>query len=60
MIDLVRAATPANARATADVGSHKLLVGQGWRTEVPGGVLMTNGLSSMGFALPGAITAALV
>lgn len=60
VIDQVRAATPANARATADVGSHKLLVGQGWRTAVPGGVLMTNGLSSMGFALPGAITAALV
>src|SRR3546814_14188667 len=51
---------PADSRATADVGSHKLLVGQGWRTGVPGGVLMTNGLSSMGFALPAAITAALV
>ncbi len=60
VIDLVRAAMPADSRATADVGSHKLLVGQGWRTSVPGGVLMTNGLSSMGFALPGAITAALV
>ena len=60
VIDQVRAALPANARATADVGSHKLLVGQGWRTTVPGGVLMTNGLSSMGYALPAAITAALV
>lgn len=60
VIDLVRAAVPAAARATADVGSHKLLVGQGWRTAVPGGVLMTNGLSSMGYALPAAITAALV
>ncbi|GHD55798.1 acetolactate synthase [Thalassobaculum fulvum] len=60
VIDQVRAAMPAESRATADVGSHKLLVGQGWRTSVPGGVLMTNGLSSMGYSLPGAITAALV
>lgn len=60
VIDQVRAAMPAATRATADVGSHKLLVGQGWRTSVPTGVLMTNGLSSMGYALPGAIAAALV
>lgn len=60
VIDQVRAALPAGTRATADVGSHKLLVGQGWRTTLPGGVLMTNGLSSMGYALPAAITAALV
>jgi acetolactate synthase-1/2/3 large subunit len=45
---------------TTDVGSHKLLVGQGWETYQPGGVMMSNGLSSMGFTLPGAITASLL
>lgn len=60
VIDAVRAAMPADAIATCDVGSHKLLVGQGWRTTVPGGVLMTNGLSSMGYGLPAAITAQLL
>ena len=57
VIDVVHAAMPADAIATCDVGSHKLLVGQGWRTTLPGGVLMTNGLSSMGYGLPAAITA---
>jgi len=45
---------------TSDVGSHKLLVGQGWKTHAPKGVLMTNGLSSMGYSLPAAMTARLI
>ncbi len=60
VLDVVRAAMPRNTVATADVGSHKLLVGQGWTTYQPRGVLMTNGLSSMGFSLPAAITARLI
>jgi len=39
------------------VGSHKLLVGQGWTATLPRSVLMTNGLSAMGFGLPAAIAA---
>jgi len=42
---------------TSDVGSHKLLVGQGWHPSEPRKLLMTNGLSSMGFSLPAAIAA---
>lgn len=57
VVDTVRQAFPATAIATTDVGSHKLLVGQGWRVQEPQLLLMTNGLSSMGFALPGAIAA---
>jgi acetolactate synthase-1/2/3 large subunit len=57
VIDVVRAETPANAVVTSDVGSHKLLIGQGWTTVNPGGVLMSNGLSSMGFSLPAGIVA---
>ena len=57
VVDAVRAAMPADTLVTTDVGSHKLLVGQGWTTHAPRSVLMTNGLSSMGFSLPAAITA---
>jgi acetolactate synthase I/II/III large subunit len=57
VVDVVRAAMPLDTIATTDVGSHKLLVGQGWRTHAPRQVLMTNGLSSMGFGVPAAIAA---
>src|SRR5215467_4634197 len=59
VIDTVRETAAANAIATCDVGSHKLLVGQGWTTTLPRSVLMTNGLSAMGFGLPAAIAAKL-
>ncbi|MBM3599261.1 MAG: thiamine pyrophosphate-binding protein [Alphaproteobacteria bacterium] len=60
VIDVVRRLLPREAVVSADVGSHKMLVGQGWTTYAPRGVLMTNGLSSMGFSLPAAMTAKLL
>lgn len=60
VVDVVRAASPRNTLVTSDVGSHKLLVGQGWKTYTPRSVLMTNGLSSMGFGVPAALAAQLV
>ncbi|MGW5237479.1 thiamine pyrophosphate-binding protein [Monashia sp. NPDC004114] len=57
VIDVVQQNTVADAVVSTDVGSHKLLVGQGWRATRPRGVLMTNGLSSMGFGLPAAVAA---
>ena len=60
VVDVVREAMPDNTIATTDVGSHKLLVGQGWRTSAPRHLLMTNGLSSMGFGVPAAIAAKMV
>jgi acetolactate synthase-1/2/3 large subunit len=60
VVDAVRQALPPSAIATTDVGSHKLLVGQGWKTHEPRSLLMTNGLSSMGFSLPSAMTAKLL
>ena len=60
VVDVVREAMPATTVATTDVGSHKLLVGQGWNTPAPKGLLMTNGLSSMGYGLPAAIAARLM
>ncbi len=59
VVDAVRDAMPRDTIATTDVGSHKLLVGQGWRTYAPREMLMTNGLSSMGFGVPAAIGAKL-
>jgi len=60
VVDVVRAAMPRDAIVSTDVGSHKLLVGQGWTTYSPRTVLMSNGLSSMGFSLPAAMTAKLL
>ena len=57
VVDVAREVMPRDAVVTTDVGSHKLLVGQGWTTYAPKGVLMSNGLSSMGYSLPAAITA---
>lgn len=57
VVDVVRSSYGHDAIASTDVGSHKLLVGQGWSTYAPRGVLMTNGLSSMGFGIPAAIAA---
>ncbi len=60
VVDVVREATPRNTIITSDVGSHKLLVGQGWKAYTPRSVLMTNGLSAMGYSLPAAIVAKLL
>ncbi|HEX6267479.1 MAG TPA: thiamine pyrophosphate-binding protein [Burkholderiales bacterium] len=60
VIDVVRAAMPRDTIASTDVGSHKLLVGQGWTTYEPRAMLMTNGLSSMGYSLPAGIAAKIV
>jgi acetolactate synthase-1/2/3 large subunit len=59
VVDAVRAAMPRETVATCDVGSHKMLIGQGWTTYAPRTTLMSNGLSSMGFGVPAAIAASL-
>jgi len=56
----LRQALPGDGIVVCDVGAHKLLIGQVWRTERPGTFLMSNGLSAMGYGLPGAIAAKLV
>ena len=59
LVETVRAAAPAGTVVTADVGSHKIMVGQAWTTLAPRETLITNGLSAMGFGLPAAIGASL-
>lgn len=60
VVEAVLAASSAETTVTSDVGSHKLLVGQGWVARRPRSVLMSNGLSSMGYGLPAAMTASLL
>lgn len=43
----------------SDVGSHKMWIGRNFPTCCPGGCIISNGLASMGIALPGAVAAAL-
>ncbi len=50
----------AGARATVDAGAHMFPVMSLWPAREPCGVLISNGLSTMGFALPAAIGAALL
>ena len=54
-----REAAPAGTIVTTDVGSHKIMAGQAWTAAEPRSVLMTNGLSAMGFGVPAAIAAKL-
>ena len=59
LIEELRSVFPRDGIATCDVGSHKLLMGQFWRTYEPGTFFMSNGLSGMGFGIPAAIAAQL-
>ena len=57
VVEIARQAAPADAIMTTDVGSHKIMAGQAWPASRPRSVLMTNGLSAMGFGVPAAIAA---
>lgn len=55
----LRKALTNNGILTVDVGAHLHLIGQMWKTSSPEKLLMTNGWSSMGFAIPAALAAKL-
>ena len=55
----LRQSLPGDGILTCDVGAHLHLIGQFWPTPEPDCLLMTNGWSSMGFAIPAAIAAKL-
>jgi acetolactate synthase-1/2/3 large subunit len=59
VIEELRAIFPRDGIVTCDVGSHKLVMGQFWRSYTPGTFFMSNGLSGMGFGIPAAIAAQL-
>jgi acetolactate synthase-1/2/3 large subunit len=59
VVVIAREAAPPDTIVTTDVGSHKIMAGQVWQAREPRSVLMTNGLSAMGFGVPAAIAAKL-
>jgi acetolactate synthase-1/2/3 large subunit len=56
----VAASLLADRRVTVDAGAHMFPATLRWPIREPSGLLISNGLSTMGFALPAAIGAALV
>jgi acetolactate synthase-1/2/3 large subunit len=59
VVHILREVLPEKGILTVDVGAHLHLIGQQWRTPNPHKLLMTNGWSSMGFAIPAALAAKL-
>lgn len=59
-LQILREVLPQDGIMTCDVGAHTHLIGQQWRTPSPGLQIMTNGWSTMGFAIPAAIAAKLM
>jgi acetolactate synthase I/II/III large subunit len=60
VVTIAREAAPASAIATVDAGAHMLAAVPLWTVDAPGQLLISNGLATMGFALPAAAAAALV
>jgi acetolactate synthase I/II/III large subunit len=58
-IDAVRRALPREGLISFDVGAHTHQIASQWRAHAPKTFHITNGWSSMGFGLPGAIAAKL-
>ncbi len=58
-IDAVRRALPREGVLSFDVGAHTHQIASQWTAHAPKTFLITNGWSSMGFGLPGAIGAKL-
>lgn len=59
IVHWLRKILPPNGILTVDVGAHLHLIGQQWQTPEPQKLIMTNGWSAMGFAVPAAMAAKL-
>jgi acetolactate synthase-1/2/3 large subunit len=59
VMEVARAVLPRNTMASCDAGASRLLVVQKWQSYGPREFLASNGLGSMGFAIPGAMAAKL-
>ena len=58
-LDVLRGAVPADGILVYDVGAHTHQIATQWRTDLPNTCVSTNGWSSMGYGIPGAIAAKL-
>ena len=59
VVQIAADAAAMQARVTVDAGAHMFPATMLWPVAEPNGMLISNGLSTMGFALPAAIGAAL-
>ena len=55
IIDAAAAAVPTNARLAVDAGAHMFSAMSRWPASAPHDVLKSNGLSTMGYAVPAAL-----
>jgi acetolactate synthase-1/2/3 large subunit len=60
VVEVAASALALTARVAVDAGAHMFPATMLWPVSEPNGMLISNGLSTMGFALPAAIGAALV
>jgi acetolactate synthase-1/2/3 large subunit len=60
VVERVAGHLAGQARVTVDAGAHMFAATSLWPVSEPNGLLISNGLSTMGFALPAAIGAALI
>jgi acetolactate synthase-1/2/3 large subunit len=60
VLDVLREWLPADGILTCDVGAHTHLVATQWPVPRTGQLLVSNGWSSMGYAIPAALAAKLV
>lgn len=56
----LREVFPRDTIATIDTGSHRILINHVWQSYEPRRLLQSNGLGTMGYALPSAIAAKLM
>lgn len=60
VLNLVRAILPDNGLVISDVGAHKMWIARNFPTYCSNGCIISNGLASMGIALPGGIAASMI
>lgn len=60
VVSTLREVFPRDTIATVDTGSHRILINHVWQAFEPRRLLQSNGLGSMGYALPAAIAAKLL
>lgn len=58
-LNIIREALPDEGLLISDVGSHKMWIARNFPTYCTNGCLISNGLATMGIALPGGVSAAL-
>jgi acetolactate synthase-1/2/3 large subunit len=59
VVEAVLEEAPASTTVTVDAGAHMFAATWFWRSTLPQRFLISNGLATMGYAVPGAVAAAL-